>query len=71
VVTVGVNPPALPNAVATVVDDVSETSIVVVAAAALPDPAGGAPGVQPASNEMRRSELIRTARSSGAAVRAG
>jgi hypothetical protein len=69
-VTGGAKPRALPNAVATIVDDVSETSIVVVAAAALPVPAGGAPGVQPASTVMRRSEVIRTDRSSAAAVRA-
>jgi hypothetical protein len=66
VTTGGANPPLLPNAVATTVEVVNETSIVVdevvVDAAAFPDPADGAPGVHAARTARRRSDMDRTRR---------
>jgi len=60
----GVNPPLLPYAVATTVEVVNETSIVVnevdVVAAAFAAPADGAPGVHATRTATRRSEMDRT-----------
>jgi hypothetical protein len=73
VTTGGANPPLLPNAVATTVEVVNETSIVVnevdVDAAAFADPAGGAPGVHAVRTARRRSDMDRTRRFSSRVVR--
>lgn len=60
VVTAGVNPPLVPYAVVVTTDAVNETSMVTDAGAALPAPAGGAPGVQPANAEQRMRANTRT-----------
>lgn len=71
VVIAGVNPPLVPYAVVVTTDDVNDTSIVTDAGAvALPAPAGGAPGVQPANATQRMRARSRTGASSRRRVRA-